>query len=153
MLGAEGPHIAQVEVVFHAGLAAVLHRQRIDRRFEAAQHPLGRHALAEVAQHHRVVDVDRAAGKQALPDESLDLGNHGVVAADQAQVFHQLPGEEGHHAAAITHAGVVQQHGVVFGAFQHGFEDDLSGFLRVEGLERRGGGSQAIASASSLSRC
>ena len=137
-LGAEGPRVAQADAVLDARAAAVLDRQRVDGGLEGVEQHLADFRLGEVAQHHRVFEIDRRRlrrGDSRMKVFTLRIEH--VVAADEAQVLQQLAGEEGDDGAVVGRAGAVELDGVMHLAVEHGLEDDLARFLRRERLERQ----------------
>ncbi len=135
-LGSERPGIAQADVPVDPRAAAFVDRQRVDRGAEVVEHHLPDFRLGQVAQDHRVFQID-GAGEEVVAEKSSDLGVELVVAADQAQIFEELSGEKRHHGAVIARPAAIQQQGVIDLAFEHGLEDDLAGFFRRKRLDRQ----------------
>ena len=69
--------------------------------------------------------------------ESFHLAVKHVVAADEPQVFKQLPRKERDDGAVIRRAGAVELDGVMHLGVEHRLENDLAGFLRRERFERQ----------------
>ncbi|MGH8511305.1 MAG: hypothetical protein ACREU9_09155 [Gammaproteobacteria bacterium] len=90
--------------------------------------------LGEVAQCHRVFEIDRRIDEQIPSHEIPHLGIQHVVAAHEAQFLQQLAGDESNHGAVVRGAGAIEPDGVMHFGIEHGLEDDLARLFRREGL-------------------
>jgi hypothetical protein len=137
-LGTERARVAQADMALDARAAAVVDRQRVDRGAEMVEQHLADFGLGQVAQNHRIIQINRA-GEQVIAHERFDLRIELVVAAHQAQVFEKLTGEEANHRSVVCRAVAVELDRVIDLGIQHGLEDDFAGLFRREGLDRQFG--------------
>ena len=133
-LGAERARVAQPDMAFDARAAAVVDGQRVDRSAEVVKQHLADFRLGQVAQDHRIVQIDRAREK-VIAHERLDPRIELVIATHQMQVFQELAGEEADHGAVVRRAVAIELDGVVHLGIEHRLEDDLAGLFRREGLD------------------
>jgi hypothetical protein len=119
-----------------AGRFWLLDGEGVDGGLEGVVENLAGVGFREIAEDDRVFEVHRRGGEQPVAHEVAHLRIENLIAADEPEVFQQLPREEADHRAVVGDAGAIERDGVMHLGVEHGLEDDLARLLRRERFER-----------------
>ena len=132
VFGAERARVAQLDVAVNARRAGFLHGEGVDGGFERVVKNFARVRLGKIPQHDRVFQIHRRRREKKVAHEVAHFRIKHLVAADEPQVFQQLPRKERNDGAVIRRARAVERDGVMNFRVEHLLENNLAGFFGCE---------------------